>query len=159
VDLLIRLTPISPTHHRLAIQRADGSTESRALETRSCLRHDLVHFALETEAGLTRSFWGLLARGTAYADLTGEQLVEQGAEIAATERVVGALQGALEADLDPAAFVASFGAALRTMDEEPPAWLTADLVARVRDRMRRLEGHWRATRHGTAMELRFRLAR
>jgi hypothetical protein len=156
--LLIRLTRISPTHHRLAIVRADGSAETRDLETRSTLRHDLVHFAVETEAGLSRSFWGLLARGVAYAELTmaGSAAGSKG-EIADTERVVGALQGMLATGREPAAFVAAFAEGLRSMDASPPSWLTAELVVRVRERMRRLEGQWRATPFGQAMELRFEL--
>jgi len=52
LGLVVRLTRVSPTHHRFAFGRADGSGESLELETKSCLFHDLLHFAVETEAQL-----------------------------------------------------------------------------------------------------------
>ncbi|HEX5051990.1 MAG TPA: hypothetical protein VFZ65_09475, partial [Planctomycetota bacterium] len=68
-SLLVRLTRTSPTHHRMEIVRDDGTREQHELETRSCLLHDLVHFAVETEAALGNSFYGRLAHGVAYAAL------------------------------------------------------------------------------------------
>ena len=57
--LTICFTRTSNQRHRLDIVREGGACESRELETRSTLVHDLVHFAVETEARLTRSFYGL----------------------------------------------------------------------------------------------------
>ncbi|HEX5053893.1 MAG TPA: hypothetical protein VFZ65_19095, partial [Planctomycetota bacterium] len=126
------------------------------LETRSCLLHDLVHFAVETEAALGNSFYGRLAHGVAYAALAHEHVIAGAAdELAATERVVGPLQGAWRRGLDPAAFVARLRAYQVSVGEPCPAWLDEDLVARVGQRLRQLEGQWRATRFGAAMELRF----
>jgi hypothetical protein len=158
VPLVIRLTRTSPTHHRFDIVRENGDRESRELETRSTLVHDLVHFAVETEARLGHSFYGMLARGVAYASLTDAQAIARhGPEILATERVVGALQGALKAGLDPERFVAHFTSALQSMDAAPPDWLDVDLVRRVAERMRRLQGEWRSKRFGESLELRFEL--
>jgi hypothetical protein len=154
-SLRILLTRISNSHHRLTVVRADGTQESRELETRSCLLHDLVHFAVETEARLAESFWGLLARGVRHAELADVAAMHDADELHATESVVAALQGALATQTPPAEFVASFTAALRSIDAAPPAWLTVDLVRRVLERLRRLRGHCRATPFGQAMELRF----
>ena len=157
--LVVRFTRTSPTQHRLDIMPPSGRRESRTLETRSCLVHDLVHFAVETEARLTGSFYAILARGTPYATLTDATAgVGYGAELWMTERVVGALQGALKTEFEPAKFVAFFAAAQESMGEASPAWLTVDLVARVQSRLRQLLGAWRATKFGEAMELRFTLA-
>lgn len=154
--LVIRFARRSPTHHRFEIVRPDGTRETHELETRSCLLHDLVHFALESEAALSNSFYGLLARGVAYAELT-EGMAAAGYELALTERVVGPLQGAVKDGVGPAQFIAEFTGWQRALGETCPAWLTEDLVARVQDRLRRLQGQWRATKFGEAMELRFKV--
>ena len=54
--MLIRLTRLTNERHRLEVVRDDGTREARELETRSALPHDLVHYAVETEAGLGASF-------------------------------------------------------------------------------------------------------
>ena len=158
MPLVVRFTRTSPSRHRIDIVRDGWVEESRELETRSTLVHDFVHFAVETEARLSHSFYGLLARGVGYAGLTdANELASHGAEILATEMVVGALQGALKEQLDPDRFVAEFTAALRSMDAAPPVWLDADLVRRVAERMRRITGEWRKKRFGETLELRFEL--
>ena len=68
--LTIRLTRISPTDHRFEYERADGTGEQLVLVTREFLRHDLVHFAVETEARLRGSFYGLLDRIGGYAEIS-----------------------------------------------------------------------------------------
>jgi len=136
--------------------RPDGSGESRELETKSCLYHDLLHFAVETEAGLRQSFYGLLAGGARYADLTMDGTAN--AEIVATERIIGGLTGALRNDVEPARFLAMLAGWFAAHGETVPAWCTADCVVRVRERMRRLEGEWRALPFGQTMELHFETA-
>lgn len=158
--LLVRFRRVSPTHHRLDLLREDGTSESFELETKSVLLHDLVHFAVETEAALTRAFYGRIARGTAYADLAHPELAASAdnAELVATESVVGPLQGAVAGGLQPdgaAAFVAGLRRYFSSIGESPPPWLTVDVVARVVERLRSLQGHWRATPFGEVMELRF----
>jgi len=70
--MLIRLTRLTNERHRLEFVRDDGTSEARELETRSALLHDLVHYAVETEAGLEASFYGQLAGGKTYEALTAE---------------------------------------------------------------------------------------
>jgi hypothetical protein len=133
--LVVRFTRLSNTHHRLDVLRADGTRESREFETRSCLFHDLVHFAVETEAGLANSFYGRLARGVAYADLAHvDDRAGTADELVLTERVVGPLQGACRAGIEPRAFVVALMDHLVGLGEPPPSWLSAELVARRRAR-------------------------
>lgn len=156
VALRIRLARVSPTHHRMELVRADGTRESCELETRSTLLHDLVHFALESEAGLSDSFFGRLARGVTYDALAHPRRDAPGADqLIATEGVVGPLQGAWKAGLDPQEFTAGLRHYRASVGERCPGWLDVDLVARVAERLRQLEGQWRATPFGEAMELRF----
>jgi len=70
--MLIRFTRLTNERHRLEFVRDDGTSEARELETRSALLHDLVHYAVETEAGLMASFYGQLAGGKTYESLTAE---------------------------------------------------------------------------------------
>ncbi len=155
--LTIGFTRISPTHHRFDYRRPDGSAESRNFETRSTLRHDLIHFAYETEAGLTDSFYGLIAKGACFDDLAGKgaDAFAPGIEIGLTERIVGPLSEVVHGNTDPRAFLAGLKVFLMAQDEVMPPWLTINLVTWVTDRYRRLYGQWHATPFGDTMSLIF----
>ena len=152
--LTIRLTRISPTHHRFEYVRADGTGEALELVTREFLTHDLVHFAVESEAGLRGSFYGLLDKVGGYAELTlaGQAL---GGEAQLTEMVVGPLQNAISPELDAAAIADRISTFMRDMDLRPPRWLTGAFIDAVRERLRRLKGEWKSTPFGGTMELVF----
>ncbi|HLY79041.1 MAG TPA: hypothetical protein VKQ70_06680 [Caulobacteraceae bacterium] len=155
-DLVLRFTPISPTHHRFDYRRADGTGEAIEMETRSFLFHDLLHYAVESEAGLKGSFYGILGKIGGYEELSVAGGAALGGEIAITERVVGALTGALQQeDLDAEAFVAQVTEYLEIFDERAPRWFTPAFIGAVRERMRQLLGRWKATPFGETMELRF----
>jgi hypothetical protein len=157
-ELVVRFRRVSPTHHRFEVVRG-AAMAGHELETRSTLSHDLVHFALESEAGLRDSFYGRLARGDDYSQLAA--LAAAGAdaagsdEIWATERIVGPLQGAWRQGFDAARFVASAAAYHAAIGAALPPWLTVELLARVAARLRALEGAWRGTPFGGALDLRF----
>jgi hypothetical protein len=153
--MLIRLTRLTNERHSLELVRDDGTREARELETRSALLHDLVHYAVETEAGLNASFYGQLAGGRTYEALMTEPSGD--AEAMQTEAVVGRLQGIAKNDtwsgIDPESFAESIAAGFRSLGHEPPAWLTGDLIVRVRERLRRVQGQWRATPFHRALVL------
>ena len=155
--LTLRFTKLSDDRHRFEYRRADGSGEAIEMETRSLLVHDLVHYAVESEAGLRGSFYGILAKIGGYEELSVAGGAALGGEIAITERIVGALQGALaHDDFDAAAFQTQVADYLSLFDEPPPRWFTPAFVAAVRERMRQLTGRWNATPFGETMELEFR---
>ena len=147
--LIVRFTRLNPTHHRFEAIRADGTRETREFETKSLLLHDLVHFAVESEAKLRGGFYGTLAEGADYS------APREGSEAMQIESVVGPLQGALKGEIDPGAFVARRRAAQLSTESQSPDWLTPELIARVLERLRQLQGRWRATPFGETMELRF----
>ncbi len=155
--MLIRLTRLTNERHRLELVRDDGTREARELETRSALLHDLVHYAVETEAGLDASFYGRLARGETYEALTAGPPVDP--EAMQTEGVVGRIQGVAKNDtwssIDPESFAEAIAAGSRSLGHEPPAWLTGDLIVRVRERLRRVQGEWRATPFHQTLVLEF----
>ncbi len=157
-QLALNFRRVSPTHHCFTFRRPDGTGESVEMETRSLLFHDLLHFVVETEAGLRGSFYGVLAKVGGYQELQVAGGTALGGEIAITERVVGALTGALAREsLDEATFMEQVTEFLEIYDEGTPRWLTPAFVVAVRERMRELEGRWKATPFGEAMELAFPL--
>jgi hypothetical protein len=146
---------ISDERHRLVVERAPGAREAVECETRSYLVHDLLHYAVESEAQLATGLWGSLAAGKTLADMndrTGAAMTGAARDMGAIEQIVGALHGstkgvaASELLAGLRRFAASVGATM-------PDWLTEPFVVAVQERMRRLQGHWRATPVGGAMEL------
>ena len=158
--MLIRLTRLTNERDRLEFVRDDGSREARDLETRSALLHDLVHYAVETEAGLQASFFGQLAAGKTYEALTAEPSDDPEAML--TEAIVARIQGMTKNDdswslADPGDVAQSIAAGFRALGGTPPAWLTGDLIVRVRERLRSVQGQWRATTFHKTLELEFPL--
>jgi hypothetical protein len=51
------------TEDRLDMERADGSRASTRFPHKGPIPHDFVHYAVESELGLDRGFWGLVASG------------------------------------------------------------------------------------------------
>lgn len=151
----IRLTRQNDQRHELAVER-DGRWESVELETRSTLVHDLTHLAVEQAAGIEHGFFGSLAAGQSFAELAGDRSDGRprypGAKME-VERAVAVLQHLAKVDEEPAALHARVVASLAVQDAVPPPWFTVELVADVRERLRRLLGHWRATPFGGVMEL------
>jgi hypothetical protein len=141
----------------LEVTRADGPTESVECESRSYLLHDFLHFAVESEARLGGGFWGNLAAGKTLAqmnDRSGAGMADSAGEMGAIERIVGALhqttKGRSSSDI-----VASVRGFYESIGEQAPAWLTEALLDGVHERMRRLQGAWRATPRGGRLELSF----
>jgi hypothetical protein len=155
--MLIRFTRLTNDRHRFEIVRDDGTREAHELETRSTLAHDLAHYAVELEAGLSQSFYGRLARGTRYAELLATPA--EGPEALQTERVVAMLQGASKmADRgkpDPQRALSRLVSSFAATGDERPAWLTPDSLSRIIDQLHRLHGQWRATPFHEALELKF----
>jgi hypothetical protein len=155
--MLIRFTRLSNDRHRFEIIRDDGTREAHELETRSTLAHDLAHYAVEVEARLSHSFYGRLARGMRYAEMTAAP--PEGPEALQTERVVVMVQDVLKradrAAPDPQRTLLRLASVFDAVGDERPAWLTADLLARIMERLRRVQGQWRATPFHATLELRF----
>lgn len=147
--LIVRFTRLSPTHHRFEAIRPDGTRDVCEFETRSTLLHDLVHFAVESEANLEGGFYGAIAQGAGY------DAPREGGEAMQVEYVVGPLQGALKGEIDPETFVQRLRDVQANMGFTAPDWLTADMIRGALEQLRRLQGQWRATPFGQTMELRF----
>lgn len=144
---------LSNERHALEISDGNGRCERVECETRSLFLHDLLHYAVESEAGTQAGFWGSLARGRTLAELNDRtRPFDDSAELAAVEQVVGALHGTTKG-VPPDELVAGIQRFAFALNASLPAWLTVELVTRVEARMRRLRGHWNATPFGAKMEL------
>jgi hypothetical protein len=153
--VLIAFRKLKGDRHLLAITRADGSCESVECETRSYLLHDLLHYAVETEAAIDGGVWGSLARGVTLAvlnDRSGALMSQHASQLSVIEPVVGVLSGAVKGRA-----AADVLAALRAYTEASavplPPWVSEEFVVAVQERMRRLLGRWNATAFGEAMQL------
>ena len=158
--MIVRLQRTSNTHHRMEVVRPGQPVEVAELETRVFLLHDLVHLALEEAAGLRNSFYGLLAQGRSLASLQHDAIdatAPESRELLTTEQVTGPLQGAWRRPFDPEQFVATLRAYLESCGSTCPEWLETATIQRTADRLRQLEGRWRATPFAEAMELGFEL--
>lgn len=154
--LTIRLRKISPTHHSFAYTKEDGSGKTLELETKTYLFHDLLHFAVETEAQLANSFYGTLAKNGGYSDFQNmNESTEIRGEGAMTEKIVGALTGVIKNDTPREAFLDGIQNWLTATNEQMPTWLTEDFVLTVKEKMRKLIGEWNGTPFGETMELQF----
>jgi len=148
----ISFRKISDQRHRLELGYDDGrAREGVDCETRSYLTHDLLHYAVEAEAGLRDGFWGRLGGGATLAELN-DRAVPMAPQMQLIEQIVGAVSPAVRgvSAADIVAGMRRFAASLGTT---MPDWLTESFVLAVQERMRRLLGHWSATPRGAAMEL------
>jgi hypothetical protein len=158
-DLCISLKKHADGGAVLNCTRSDGSATWQRHHQRNAAffpLHDLTHFAVESELGVRRAFYGLIAEGWDIEDTGGK-----GArgplppEAIVVERLVGAL------DLERA------GSATWTAEElnehlsgdtanaghSLPRPLTDDDLARIRSRLHALLGQWAMLPVGKTLEL------
>lgn len=122
--------------------------------------HDLTHYAVESELGFARGFYGLIAAGWDIADTTGkgargplpDEAIEVEYLVAAfsSERAGGVAATAEEFNQLAATFASAKGMPLsrRLADHD---------LAKVRARFNEVAMRWRALPHGATLELVFLL--
>jgi hypothetical protein len=163
--LTVRIKKNADGSAALTCTRADGSVtwqRQQGRQGRFFPRHDLTHFAVETELGHRRGFYGLVAEGWDISDFGTPWP-----------------RGPIPADADPSELIVGFFDAERAVGEEwtaadfdwkaatyfrehglagTPPTLTDDDLRRIRERMRALFAQWEAVPPGGALELPFRPA-
>jgi hypothetical protein len=142
---------LTDERHELSISCELGSWESVECETRSYLTHDLLHYAVEGEAGVQSGFWGRLAAGASLAEMN-DRTRPMAEEMAAIEQVVGALTTSVKGRSAPDV-VAGMNRFASSLGKALPPWLTERFVLAVQERMRHLLGRWKATPRGSVLEL------
>jgi hypothetical protein len=153
-SMRILLTKISDQRHALEIVREDGSRETVELVTREALFHDMLHHAVESALPTQGGFWGALASGKTMLDpndRTGESVKKNADTLYRVEGIVGVMSSVVEMPLTQA--FAKLRWFSESQEQELPAWCTESFVAEVSERMRRLQGQWKATPYGESMEI------
>jgi len=145
----------------LRCTRADGSaTWQRVRDTQAAFfpRHDLAHYAVETELSFRAGFYGLIAGGWDIEDTGGKgRRGRLPAETVLVEHIVGILD--LERASGTPSSAADFNAQLAETAANrglpQPAPMTDEELDRLRDRVRQLFASWAAVPPGGALELAF----
>lgn len=142
--MLIHFTKISDEKHAVKVLRSDGSSEEAVLKSREYFRHDLAHLAVEMEIPLRSGYWGSVAAGTA---LDGMQI--KGREIGIAESLAGPVQTLMrkEAGVEEYKRVVDRSHTLLA----PLELASPEIAERIHKRVRKLQGHWRATPYGGEM--------
>ncbi len=140
-EVKVAFTKLSDERHTVRVERTDGSREVVEFDSRSFLRHDLAHFAVESELGLSGGVWGSVARG---GSLSGSGL--DGPDMALAESTSGPMQTLMRTSADAAAIH-------DVLARVAPAVASVDLAERLHERLRSLTGHWAGTPYGGEMEL------
>lgn len=139
----ILITKISKNEHKVAVVRQGGTKESTILDSRSFLRHDFAHFAVETEVPIASGYWGLVAAG---ASLSGEGFSGKG--IALAEMLAGPTQTLMRIGAQPDGY-------LKLLQRTLPQMATFELAERIYLRAQSLSGHWKAIPFGDSMHIRW----
>lgn len=159
----IALKKVSPTHHAFTLLFAGGGKETIQLETKTYLYHDMLHFAIESEAKLIDAFYGRLARGYRYEELALPEMpvAKNGgdSEGLMVERVVGLMTGVLKHGASSEAAISGLHNLLSASGEEVPPWFTESFIEKITERMRTLMGEWNGTPFGETMTLTFDVVR
>jgi hypothetical protein len=157
----MRVSFIKTSHQEYTLEclRDDGSVTRVALEAKSYLKHDMVHFVYEHEAKLRDSFYGMVNGGRSLESLTPKAMkvesVDSSEEALTTEIIVGALQGslalpALLPDMDT-----ELAGYIKLQEKNPPTYLTMNLLERVHKEVKQLLDRYADLKTGERLEREF----
>jgi hypothetical protein len=157
--LIIELTKQRDGSAVLRCIRTDGSVTWQKQEGRNAAFfpiHDLTHYAVETELGFRRGFYGLIAEGWEISETTGK--TPRGAlpaEALEVEYLVSAFSAERASGSISTAEVFSELSATFARANGLPAHrkLSDDDLTRVRSRFNELATEWRALPAGATMQL------
>jgi hypothetical protein len=142
----VMLTKLSDLRHRMEVVRADGTREKAELETRSFLVHDLIHYAVESIAGMTWGFFGTLAAGAPLKQLNDREATwDPDSQVGLAESIAGPMQSVMKGRTEPAQMLAGLDEMFSASGKLRPAWVTLAFVDQVRAEYDRLWGAWKAT--------------
>jgi hypothetical protein len=159
--VLIEFTKRADGRTVLRCVRADGSVTWQRNDDQNALffpLHDLTHYAVETELGFTRGFFGLIAAGWDIDETTGKAargpLPNEALEV---EYIVAAFSAERAGGADTAAAEFNELAAIFASAKEmpPPRQLSDEDLARTRTRFNEVAMKWRALAPGQTLQLIF----
>jgi hypothetical protein len=137
----VAFVKLSDQRHVVRVERNDGTNESVELDSRSFLRHDLAHFAVELELDLTAGVWGSVAGG---GSLSGSGL--DGADMKLAETISAPMQTMMRTGADA-------GEIRAVLARVVPEMGSLELAQRLHARLRSLAGLWAATPYQGEMTL------
>lgn len=158
--LTVRITKRTDGGAVLKCVRADGSETWQKQQGSYAAffpMHDLTHYAVETELGVTNAFYGLIADGWSIEE-TGESRPEPlPIEAIYVEHVVGTLDSERAGGVrwTAAEFNDTIAISFRKNGAGVPRTLTDDELARIHKRRAELFERWRALPAGQTLELSF----
>ena len=140
---------------RVYVNRDDG-TEANwdwPREGRAVPPHDLVHYVVETQLGLTDAFWGLVSQGVDFGFINQASHAHAGRKVRGldgrdldqlrlAECVVGTVTSMLRLGTDEDEAHATIVAGCADLGIEPPAGLTPERVAALRDEVAEAAWSW-----------------
>jgi hypothetical protein len=164
--LTVRIKKNSDGSSALTCLRADGTSawqRQLGAQGRFFPHHDLTHFAVESELGFRRAFYGLVSEGWDFADFgVPWPRGPMPTEALAAEMIVGMLDvdRAMRARGDPPMTAAAITEQMIAYADaqgiiEPRPVLTDEQLTRIRARMSDLFAGWAELEPGGALELRF----
>ncbi|HEX4641578.1 MAG TPA: hypothetical protein VH252_09335 [Chthoniobacterales bacterium] len=120
--------------------------------------HDLLHYAIESELGFTRGFFGLIAAGWDIVETTGKSI--RGAlpnEALEVEHLVSSFTAEWNSDSgwSAADFNDQAATFAKSRDLPEPRSLTDEELVRVRRRFNKIVTRWRDLPEGETLELPF----
>lgn len=155
--MIIELNKHSNTRHLLIILRNDGSKDEMLLETKSYLKHDLIHLAIERAAELQSGFWGLLAAGAEIEKLNADAKSKKGqipnSDIDIIEVIVGAFTRYLNGDATYTDVFSGVQNMMQAYELPIPEYLSEDMARRSKQLFQQMMGEWNALSYGDKMTL------
>lgn len=140
-SMTVHFVKLSEQRHRVEVHRADGTHDTADLDTRSFLRHDLAHYAVEATLGLQGGVWGSIAAGGSF---DGNDL--DGADMTLAETLAGPVQTLMRIEAPP-------DEVYDTIMRVAPETASREVADHLHAWMRALTGRWRSTGYGDALEL------
>lgn len=131
--------------------RPDGSVvwQKQSRHAAHFALHDLTHYAVETVLGFQRGFFGLIAEGWTFDDVTGKgsrgRVPKEATEV---ERIVGLFDGERSVGTEWS---------VHEFNQDATRELKEDEIRRIRDLRTELFGKWAAVPAGQALALEFAL--
>lgn len=157
--MIVRFHKTSHKDYTLECIRHDGTVLRALFEAKSCLSHDMLHFQIESKAGLRDSFFGSIAKGKSIEEMS---MADQQANPAAlrsegevTEMVAGAMTSVAKGAATPQQLLEMFANLMTAYGTPMPEYLTEEFAAAVAADWRQMMAQYDALKTGQLLEVSF----
>lgn len=145
--MTIEFLKINHQFHEVKVTRKNAATSRVRLETKTYFLHDICHFFVEKELNYKNGFWGMLAQGYDFTELSGKENVMT-EELRFIEQIVGPVQMMVSGHINSTYF------------KEVPEYLDTKLlenfsVEEVVDKIKECLLQWNKLSFGQSLSLQF----